>query len=103
MIIDDLNIDRTFLRPYEADAPAGIEADRMLTPTVAHETFQFACRCGFDIIEIMCAVQHIELAQRCIRVAAMSFSKSFAHEQTFSGATLEPKYHQLSCGYTPHV
>lgn len=75
----------------------------MLAPAVAYETFQLACGRGFDIIEPICAVQHIELAQRCIRIAAMSFSISLAHEQTFGGATLEAKYHQVSCGYTPHV
>lgn len=75
----------------------------MLAPAVAHETFQFACRSGFDIIKTMCAVQHIELPQRCVRITAVSFSRLFAHEQTFSGASLEPKNHQDLCCYTPHV
>jgi len=70
----------------------------MLPPAIAHEAFQLACPGGFDILKTMCAVQHIELAQRRIGVTAMSFAKLFAHEQTFRGASLEPKYHQASCG-----
>ncbi|HEX5281907.1 MAG TPA: hypothetical protein VFW28_17635 [Micropepsaceae bacterium] len=62
MIIDDLNIDRTFLRPYEANTPTRIEVDRMLAAAIAYEAFQLACRGSFDILETVCAVEHIELA-----------------------------------------
>lgn len=65
----------------------------MLAAAISHQTFQFACRRSFDIIEMRRAVQHVELAQRCIRVTPMGFSKLFTHEQTFGGATLESKYH----------
>lgn len=71
----------------------------MLAPAVANQAFQFACPGGSDVLEAMCAVQHIELAQSRIRVTAMRSSGLFAHEQTFGGASLEPKYHQASCGY----
>lgn len=75
----------------------------MLTPAVADKAFQLACRRSLHILEAMCAVQHIEFAQRCIRITAMSFSRLFAHEQAFSGASLEPENHQFDALYAARI
>ncbi len=74
----------------------------MLAPPIANETFQFACRRGLYILKTMCAVQHVQFAQRRIRIAAVSFSRLLTHKQTFGGASSKPKYH-VFVRYTPPV
>lgn len=65
----------------------------MLSPAIADQAFQFGGGSAFNVNEAMRAIQHVELAQRRIGVAPMGSALLLAHEQTFGGATLEPKDH----------
>jgi hypothetical protein len=51
VVIDDLDIDRTFSRPDEADAPLVIDADAVLAPSIFLERLKMVSRRDPKILE----------------------------------------------------
>lgn len=63
MVIDDLDIGRTFLGPHKADAPALIDANAVLSLTVGLERFEMVRGRRPKIVERRCRMEHVEFAQ----------------------------------------
>jgi hypothetical protein len=66
VVVDDFDIGRTLLGPYEADAPLVIDADRMLSAAVTRQGVESVRRRRAQVIETARVMKHVQLPQRLL-------------------------------------
>src|SRR5215471_18996033 len=64
VVVDDFDMGWTLLGPGETDPPLIVDADRMLTFTVACERFEPVARRGAQVIKLARGVDHVQFAPR---------------------------------------
>lgn len=64
MIIGDFHVECVRVVPTKADAPLGVDADRMLTLTVIGKRMETITRGKAEFVEVMDAVEDSEFVQR---------------------------------------
>jgi len=64
VIVDEFDIFRTSISPDEADTPLRIHADAVLTATISGQFLQSVPRWDPQVVDILCRVNQLELAQR---------------------------------------
>jgi hypothetical protein len=95
MVVDDLDIFGSLLRPYEAYAPLIIDADRVLTPAIPREDFQPVRRRGAQIREVAGLMQHVEFPYSLFLDAAELPDKA-AHPKLFGCAITKRSDHEAA-------
>jgi hypothetical protein len=62
VIVNDLNVARTFSRPYETDAKLVIDPNTLLTCTIAYKCLQSVSWRDSEIVKRGCSIEHRKLA-----------------------------------------
>lgn len=88
VIVHDLNVQRAFRCPQEADAELIVNADAMLSGALSFQSFQPIARRYAEIIESSGPVQHCQLAHGNGFDVRKAFD-AFAAEQALRIGTLE--------------
>jgi len=85
VVVDDFDIGRTLLGPGEADPPLIVDADRVLSATVAGKGFEPVRGGCPQVIEGASVMQHVELSQRLLLDPAESLRET-VHPQALGGS-----------------
>jgi hypothetical protein len=92
MVIDDFDQLGAAVPPNKADASLIVDPDAVLSSAVASKGFQPVAGWGAEIGELVCRVEHIELAE-CHRFDRSECARCFAVVQLFRSLVFERPDH----------
>lgn len=96
MVIDDLDIERVAILPFEADAPLLIDADAVLASAVALECLELIRWGDHQIAQIRSAVEVLQLLARALLNLAVEALHECPSEYRLRVFVLEGPNHDRS-------
>jgi hypothetical protein len=85
MIVNDLDVPRTVVSPTEADPPLVIDSDAVLAASITAELLQAIAREHAKVIEVLGAVEHLQLSFG-LRLGRSESFRDLAFEELLRGA-----------------
>src|SRR5262245_2619914 len=96
MVVDDLHLVGTGVRPDEAYAPLVIDPDGMLAGAVAFQRFEPIRRRNAQIVERDGLIEHGDLPQRPLHEGGRKTFWGFAERDPLGAAVLEGNDHRCA-------
>jgi hypothetical protein len=95
MIINNLNIVRISVLPFETDSPLIVNANAMLSFSVPRQSFKIVSRRGFKVLNCGTPIQHPELSKCDLLNIVWQLFGKLPMEYLFSFTALEAFNHDV--------